>query len=43
MFLAGERLADALGQESASTPITLRVGVSSAVSRTIAADFLMPV
>ena len=43
MFLAGERLADALGHESASTTITLRVGVSSAVSRTVAADFLMPV
>lgn len=43
MFLAGERLANALGHEGTSTPITLRVGVSSAVSRTIAADFLMPV
>jgi LysR family transcriptional activator of nhaA len=42
MFLAGERLADALGQSPATTPITLRVGVSSAVSRTVAADFLMP-
>lgn len=43
MFLAGERLANALGHEGSATPITLRVGVSSAVSRTIAADFLMPV
>lgn len=43
MFLAGERLANALGQEGSAAPITLRVGVSSAVSRTIAADFLMPV
>ncbi|MFZ5890706.1 MAG: LysR family transcriptional regulator [Myxococcota bacterium] len=42
MFLAGERLADALGQGQ-SAPIALQVGVSSAVSRTIAADFLMPV
>lgn len=42
MFLAGERLANALGA-SAPTPTTLRVGVSSAVSRTVAADFLMPV
>lgn len=43
MFLAGERLANALGHEGSATPITLRVGVSSAVSRTIAADFLTPV
>jgi LysR family transcriptional regulator, transcriptional activator of nhaA len=43
MFLAGERLANALGHKTASTPIALRVGVSSAVSRTITADFLMPV
>jgi LysR family transcriptional regulator, transcriptional activator of nhaA len=43
MFLAGERLANTLGQEGSAAPITLRVGVSSAVSRTIAADFLMPV
>jgi LysR family transcriptional regulator, transcriptional activator of nhaA len=42
MFLAGERLATALGHGT-STPISLRVGISSAVSRTIAADFLMPV
>jgi LysR family transcriptional regulator, transcriptional activator of nhaA len=43
MFLAGERLASALGHTSPPTPLTLRVGVSSAVSRTIAADFLLPV
>lgn len=43
MFLAGERLANALGHKTAETPIALRVGVSAAVSRTIAADFLMPV
>jgi len=42
MFLAGERLADVLGHQNQATPLTLRVGVSSAVSRTIAADFLMP-
>jgi LysR family transcriptional regulator, transcriptional activator of nhaA len=42
MFLAGERLATALGH-GGNPPIALRVGVSSAVSRTIAADFLMPV
>jgi LysR family transcriptional regulator, transcriptional activator of nhaA len=42
MFLAGERLADALG--SRTEPIvTLRVGVSAAVSRTMAADLLLPV
>jgi len=43
MFLAGERLANALGHKTSATPIALRVGVSAAVSRTIAADFLMPV
>lgn len=43
MFLAGERLASALGHPSATPQLTLRVGVSSAVSRTTAADFLMPV
>lgn len=43
MFLAGERLADALGHGGGTTPVVLRVGVSSAVSRTVAADFLMPV
>lgn len=43
MFLAGERLASALGKNQASPPVVLRVGVSSAVSRTIAAEFLLPV
>lgn len=43
MFLAGERLADVFGQRDAATPVTLRVGVSSSVSRTVAADFLMPI
>jgi LysR family transcriptional regulator, transcriptional activator of nhaA len=43
MFLAGERLVSALGHGSAKTPLSLRVGMSAAVSRTIAADFLMPV
>jgi LysR family transcriptional regulator, transcriptional activator of nhaA len=43
MFLAGERLADALGHDGPSTPMTLRVGISTAVSRTVAADLLMPV
>lgn len=43
MFLAGERLANSLGHTSPATPISLRVGVSAAVSRTVATDFLMPV
>ena len=43
MFLASERLASALGQNASSPPVNLRVGISSAVSRTIAAEFLMPV
>jgi LysR family transcriptional regulator, transcriptional activator of nhaA len=43
MFLAGERLAIALGATNSPPTIALRVGVSSAISRTIAADFLMPV
>ena len=42
MFLAGERLVDALGRRS-NEPMSLRVGVSASVSRTVAADFLMPV
>ncbi len=43
MFLAGERLVAVLGQEGAPPMVTLRVGVSAAISRTMAADFLMPV
>jgi LysR family transcriptional activator of nhaA len=43
MFLAGERLVDALGNAETPPTISLRVGVSAAVSRTVAADFLMPV
>jgi len=43
MFLAGERLVEALGQANAPALMTLRVGLSAAMSRTIAADFLMPV
>jgi LysR family transcriptional regulator, transcriptional activator of nhaA len=43
MFRAGERLVEALGQAGATPTIALRVGVSAAISRTIAADFLMPV
>ena len=43
MFRAGERLVEALGQSSTPPAVALRVGVSAAMSRTIAADFLMPV
>jgi LysR family transcriptional regulator, transcriptional activator of nhaA len=43
MFLAGERLVEALGHAAAPPVIALRVGVSAATSRTVAADFLMPV
>lgn len=43
MFLAGERLVKALGREGSPPEITLRVGVSASMARTIAADFLMPV
>jgi len=43
MFRAGERLVHALGQASDPPPVLLRIGVSASISRTIAADFLMPV
>ncbi len=43
MFLASERLRTALSRASGPPPITLRVGVSGAISRTLAARFLMPV
>jgi LysR family transcriptional activator of nhaA len=43
MFRAGERLVKALGPASEPPPVQLRVGVSAAISRSIAADFLMPV
>jgi LysR family transcriptional activator of nhaA len=43
MFLAGDRLVEALGQAGSPPLIALRVGISSAISRTMAADFLMPV
>jgi LysR family transcriptional activator of nhaA len=43
MFLASERLVEALGKAGAPPSIALRVGVSSAISRTMTADFLMPV
>lgn len=43
MFLAGERLVEAIGKAGAPPTISLRIGVSAAMSRTIATDFLMPV
>jgi LysR family transcriptional regulator, transcriptional activator of nhaA len=43
MFLAGERLVKALGREVDPPDITLRIGISASMARTIAADFLMPV
>lgn len=43
MFLAGERLVTALGRQLSAPDVTLRVGVSASMARTVAADFLMPV
>ena len=43
MFLAGERLVRSLGRALSPPEITLRVGMSASMARTIAADFLMPV
>lgn len=43
MFLAGERLVETLGHLSRPPAVALRVGITSAVSRTVAADLLMPV
>lgn len=43
MFLASERLRAALAKTNGPPPITLRVGVSGAISRTLAARFLLPV
>jgi DNA-binding transcriptional LysR family regulator len=43
MFRAGERLVHALAPASEPPPVLLRIGVSAAISRSIAADFLMPV
>jgi len=43
MFVAGERLAEALGQRDSVPEVLLRVGVSAGTARTLAADFLMPV
>lgn len=43
MFLAGERLVQALGKAGQPPDVVLRVGASASMARTIAADFLMPV
>ena len=43
MFLAGERLVKTLGRVVDPPDISLRVGMSASMARTIAADFLMPV
>jgi LysR family transcriptional regulator, transcriptional activator of nhaA len=44
MFRASERLVQSVGQlTDEGTPQTLRVGITAAVSRTSAADFLFPV
>lgn len=43
MFRAGERLAEALGRPVGKKPLALHVGITATVSRTLAADFLMPV
>lgn len=43
MFDAGRRLVEALAPSNTAPPFALRVGIGSAVSRTVAADFLMPV
>jgi len=42
MFRAGERLVEALGHSQKVLPSTLRVGVSTAVARSITTDFLLP-
>jgi LysR family transcriptional activator of nhaA len=43
MFLAGERLVEGLGKTIDPVGVTLRVAMSAAMARTVAADFLMPV
>jgi len=42
MFRAGERLVESLGHDATKMPRSLRVGISSAVSRATTTDFLMP-
>lgn len=43
MFRAGERLVETLGHAANPPTVALRVGVSAAMARAIATDFLMPV
>lgn len=43
MFSASERMLEALGKAPPPALASLRIGVSAAVSRTIATDFLLPV
>lgn len=43
MFRAGERLIEELGMLSADVPRSLRIGITTAASRSMASDFLLPV
>lgn len=43
MFRAGEQLIRTIGQMTDQPPVSLRVGISSSTSRSIAAHYLMPV
>ncbi len=43
MFRAGERLVETLIGDRTPPAVSLRVGISTAVARSVAADFLMPV
>lgn len=42
MFRAGERLSEVLGHDHGALPRTLRIGITSAVGRSVATDFLLP-
>jgi LysR family transcriptional activator of nhaA len=42
MFRASERLAEALGHDHGNMPRTLRIGITGAVGRGVAATFLLP-
>jgi LysR family transcriptional activator of nhaA len=42
MFRAGERLVESLGHTAQRLPLSLRVGMSSAVARSTTTDFVMP-
>jgi len=43
MFRASERLVSALARDGEPPPVTLRIGVSAVISRSVAASFLKPV